>query len=101
MRAESRHSEFCNILLDIGYGKYPEINNSHDIEITTALCQVIEDTESLIQSIYEEIHNLNTKDDLWVCERSILAPRNDQVCFLKKIPGHSESSFSINTICLT
>ena len=53
MTTESKDSEFCKIFLDIGQGKYPEINNNHAIEIPAALCQVVEDTDTLIQYIYE------------------------------------------------
>ena len=55
MRVESGDSEFSKILLDIGEGKYPEINNSHDIEIPAVLCQVVDDTDTLIQSVYEDL----------------------------------------------
>ena len=55
MRAESTDSEFCKILLDIGEGKYLEINNNHGTEISAVLCQVVEDTDSLIQIIYENL----------------------------------------------
>ena len=62
MRANSRDSEFCKILLDIWEENpeinniYLEINNSHDIEILAALCQVDEDTDTFIRSIYEDMH---------------------------------------------
>ena len=55
MRAEWGDSEFCKILLDIGEGKYPEINSSYDIEIPAVLCQVVEETDTLIQSIHEDL----------------------------------------------
>ena len=55
MRAESGDSEFRKILLDFGEGKYPKINNSHDVEIPADLCQIVEDTDTLIQTIYEDL----------------------------------------------
>lgn len=104
MRAQSSGAEFCKILLDIGEGKYPEINSNHDIEIPSALCHVVADTQTLISDIYDDIHNLISKEDSWLCERSILAPRNDRVSLLntlimEKIPGNSTTYLSINTIC--
>ena len=59
MKAESGDLEFCKILLDIGEGKYPKIYNSQDTEIPTALSQVVEDTDTLIQSIYEDVYEQN------------------------------------------
>ena len=55
MKAESGDSEFCKILLDIREEKHPKINNIHDIEIPAVLCQIVEDTDTLIQRIYEDL----------------------------------------------
>ncbi|GBP17278.1 hypothetical protein EVAR_17768_1 [Eumeta japonica] len=65
-------------------GKCPEVNSTHDMEVPTGLCQVVEDAEILIHSIYDDIHNLNIKEDSWLCARSILAPTNDQVTALNQ-----------------
>ena len=54
MRAESEDSELYKILQDIGEGKYPEIYNSQGVEIPLALWQVVEDTDTSFQSIYED-----------------------------------------------
>ncbi|GFY40011.1 ATP-dependent DNA helicase [Trichonephila inaurata madagascariensis] len=102
-RAHSADSEFSKILLDVGEGKCPEVNSTHDIELPTGLCQVISDTETLIHSIYD-VHNLNIKEDSWLCESSILAPINDQITVLNqlmldKIPGKSQTYLSTNTVC--
>ncbi|GFY07072.1 ATP-dependent DNA helicase [Trichonephila clavipes] len=99
----SRFREFSTILLDVGDGKCPEVNSTHDIELPTALCQVVADTETLIHSIYDYVHDLNIKEDSWFCERSILATINDQVSVLNqrmldKIPGESQTYLSINTV---
>ncbi|GFT18620.1 ATP-dependent DNA helicase [Trichonephila clavipes] len=104
MRAHSADSEFSKILLDVGEGKCPEVNSTHDIELTTGLCQVVVDTETLIHSIYDDVHDLNIKADSWLRERSILATINDQVSLLNqrmldKIPGESQTYISINTVC--
>ncbi|GFY22043.1 ATP-dependent DNA helicase [Trichonephila clavipes] len=104
MRAHSADSEFSKILLDVGEGKCPEVNSTHDIELPTGLCQVVADTETLIHSIYDDVHDLNIKEDSWLCERSILATINYQVSVLNqrmldKIPGESQTYLSINTIC--
>ncbi|GFY37375.1 ATP-dependent DNA helicase, partial [Trichonephila inaurata madagascariensis] len=65
------------------------------MELPTGLCQIVADTETLIHSIYDYIHDLNIKEDSWLCERSILAPVKDQVtvlnqCMLDKIPGEHD-----------
>ncbi|GFU53894.1 ATP-dependent DNA helicase [Trichonephila clavipes] len=104
MRAHSAHSEFSKIVLDVGEGKCPEVNSNHIIELPTGLCQVAADNETLIHSIYDDVHDLNIKEDSWLCERSILAPIIDQVSVLNqrmldKIPGESQTYFSINAVC--
>ncbi|GFU04677.1 ATP-dependent DNA helicase [Trichonephila clavipes] len=104
MRAHSADSEFSKILLDVGEGKCSEVNSIHDIELPTSLCQVVADTVTLILSIYDDVHDLNIKEDSWWSERSILAPINDQVSvfnqrMLDKIPGESQTYLSINTVC--
>ncbi|GFU44110.1 ATP-dependent DNA helicase [Trichonephila clavipes] len=103
-RAHSADSEFSKILLDVGEGKCPEVNSTHDIELPTNICQVVVDTESSLHSIYDDVHDLNIKEDSWLCERSILAPINDQVSVLNqrmldKIPGESQTYLFINTVC--
>ncbi|GFY63906.1 ATP-dependent DNA helicase [Trichonephila inaurata madagascariensis] len=104
MRAHSADSEFSKVLLDVGERKCPEVNSTHDIELSIGLCQVVADSETLIHSIYDDVHDLNIKEDSWLCERSILAPINDQVIVLNqrmldKIPGESQTYLSINTVC--
>ncbi|GFS57123.1 ATP-dependent DNA helicase [Trichonephila clavipes] len=67
MRAHSADSEFSKILLDVGEGKCTEVNSTHDIELPTGLCQVVADTETLIHNIYDDVHDLNIKEDSWLC----------------------------------
>ncbi|GFX90217.1 ATP-dependent DNA helicase [Trichonephila clavipes] len=69
MRAHSADSEFSEILLDVREGKCPEVNSIHDIELPIGLCQVVADTETLIRSIYDDVHDLTIKEDSWLCER--------------------------------
>lgn len=84
IRKDSADSEFSKIILDLGDGKCPETNSNHNIELPISLCQAVADTETLIQSIYDDIHNLNIKEDSWMCDRLILAPTNDQVTTLNQ-----------------
>ncbi|GBP66887.1 ATP-dependent DNA helicase pif1 [Eumeta japonica] len=104
MRSNSADSEFSEIFLDVREEKCSEVNSIHDIELPTGLCQVVADTEILIHSIYDDIHNLNIKEDSWLCARSILAPTNDQVTafnqrILDKLSRESQTYLSINTVC--
>ncbi|GFY71774.1 ATP-dependent DNA helicase [Trichonephila inaurata madagascariensis] len=61
MRAISADSEFSKILLAIGERKFPEVNITPDIELLTALCQVVADTETSVRSIYDDVHDFNIK----------------------------------------
>ncbi|GFX57342.1 ATP-dependent DNA helicase [Trichonephila clavipes] len=63
IRAHSADSEFSKILLEVGEGKYPEVSSNHDIELPAGLCQVVVDTETLIHSIYDDVPDLNIKED--------------------------------------
>ncbi|GFY78697.1 ATP-dependent DNA helicase [Trichonephila inaurata madagascariensis] len=96
MGAHSADSQFSKILLDVGEGKRPEANSTQDIELPAGLCQVGAGTETLMHSIYDDAHNLNIEEDSWLCERSMLAPINDQVTGLNqrkidKLPGESQT----------
>ncbi|GFV13241.1 ATP-dependent DNA helicase [Trichonephila clavipes] len=104
MRARSADSEFTEILLDVGEGKCPEVNSTPVIELPTGFCQVLAGTETLIHIIYDAVHDFNTKEDSWLCERSILAHINDQVSLLNqrmldKIPGESQTYLSVSLVC--
>ncbi|GFY37783.1 ATP-dependent DNA helicase [Trichonephila inaurata madagascariensis] len=76
MRAHSADLEFNKILLDVGKGKYPEVNSTHDTGLVTGLCQVVADTETLKYMV------------------TVLNQR-----MLDKIPGESQTYLSINTVC--
>ncbi|GFV71841.1 ATP-dependent DNA helicase [Trichonephila clavipes] len=65
-RAHSADSEFSKILLDVGKGKCPEMNSTHDIELPTGLYQVVSGTETLIPCIYNDVHDLDMKEDSWL-----------------------------------
>ncbi|GFV71838.1 ATP-dependent DNA helicase [Trichonephila clavipes] len=65
-RAHSADSEFSKILLDVGKGKCPEMNSTHDIELPTGICQVVSGTETLIPCIYNDVHDLDMKEDSWL-----------------------------------
>ncbi|GFY60532.1 ATP-dependent DNA helicase [Trichonephila inaurata madagascariensis] len=72
MKAHSADSEFSKILLDVEERKCPDVNSTHDIELPAGLCQVVVDTETLIHSIYDVVHDLNIKEDSWLCEKDQL-----------------------------
>ncbi|GBP54905.1 hypothetical protein EVAR_29747_1 [Eumeta japonica] len=55
--------EFSKFLFDVGEGQCPEVNSTHDIELSTGLCPVVADTETLIHSIYDDCRNLNMNED--------------------------------------
>lgn len=95
--------EFSKILLDVGEGKVPE-NNEKEIILPSAHCRVVNQSDILIREIYEDIENLSTKQNSWLCERSILAPTNEQVNhlnikILEKIPGSDITYISIDSVC--
>ncbi|KAJ8891752.1 hypothetical protein PR048_004305 [Dryococelus australis] len=81
-----------------------DVHVYQDTELPNPRCRVFTETEQLIREIYEDVENLDKKENFWLCERSILAPKNYMVSHLNttilgKIVGDSITYMSINAIC--
>jgi ATP-dependent DNA helicase PIF1 len=86
---------FANILLQIGNGAIPTSPEDGQIVLPGGSCTVVTSTDNLITSIYPNISQ-NYVRIQWLCERAILAPKNDMVDFinhkiLKTIPSEEKT----------
>ncbi|XP_045500045.1 uncharacterized protein LOC123697545 [Colias croceus] len=93
-------SQFSDSLLKIGEGTYPQLHQGKLI-LTPELCCIVQSQPHLISSVYGDVTNILNRDNSWLCERSILTPRNDQASeinnkILSNIQGESKVYRSIN-----
>ena len=91
---------FAQNLLDIGNGKR-RTSRDGKIQLDSEVCVMTNSLEELIEKIYS---NIDSKylDQEWLCERAILAPRNEDVDLinnrlLEAIPGTHAEYISIDT----
>lgn len=68
-------------MLSIGDGKMNSKNSNHDISIPQNFCNVVSSLEELIDQIYPHISE-NYKNKIWLWERAILAPLNEDVNYM-------------------
>ncbi len=69
---------FAQQMLTLGNGKVPVDPSSGLISIRDNFCNILESVEVLETSVFANIqHHFN--DHKWLCERAILAPKNDSV----------------------
>lgn len=92
-------SQFSDTLLKIGEGTYPQ--HQGKLILTPELCCIVQSQSHLISSVYGDVTNILNRDNSWLCERSILTPRNDQASeinnqILSHIQGQTKVYRSIN-----
>ena len=93
---------FAQQLLTIGNGKVPVEATSGLISIPDNFCNVVESIEVLKNSVFPNIQN-HFKDHEWLCERAILAPKNNSVNAINlqiqlQLPGETISYKSVDTV---
>lgn len=93
---------FAKQLLDIGDGKFPNDPVTKEISFPSNFCQIQSSIEDLEKNVFPNISR-NYKNHDWLCERAILAPKNDDVNKINdqiqsQIPGQETKYKSIDTI---
>lgn len=93
--------EFSDVLLKIGEGKLPETNGL--ILLPQSLCKIVSSVEELIHSVYGNFHEITQQGNIWMCERAILTPKNEQAVAINRhlldgIEGENVIYNSINTV---
>lgn len=91
---------FSSSLLDVGNGDLP---TDSDGNISLPCGTIASTRDSLISHVYPDIAT-NFANDTWLCERSILAPKNDIVQELNRnilsmTDGDSTYYSSFDTVC--
>ena len=94
--------QFAQELLTIGNGKVPVDAISGLINIPDNFCNVVESIEVLKNSVFPNIQN-HFSDHKWLCERAILAPKNNSVNAInlqiqQQLPGETKSYKSVDTV---
>ncbi|UYV80693.1 hypothetical protein LAZ67_19001416, partial [Cordylochernes scorpioides] len=93
---------FARKLLQIGEGTFPNGSPMCDVSFPLDFGNIVSSVGELIDKVFPNIAE-NFKNHRWLCERTILAPRNDAVdeinnCIQDMLPGSVTEYNSINTM---
>lgn len=69
---------FSTQLLNIGNGEFPVDHETGYIALPSDFCQVVPSLEDVIKKVFPHV-STNYKNHNWLCERAILAPKNENV----------------------
>ena len=94
--------QFAQQLLTLGDGKVPVNPTNGLISIPNSFCNLVESIEVLKTSVFPNIQH-HFKDHKWLCERAILAPKNNSVNTInlqvqQQLPGEAKSYASLDTV---
>ena len=100
LQGDETAGHFSYMLLKLGDGKFQP--DSSGLIPMKDIGNVVLSSTDLLTSVFPDIHQ-HYKDSQWLCERAILAPKNDIVTdinsqLLQKIPGETHLFKSIDTI---
>lgn len=70
--------QFSKKLLEMGDGKLPIDPVTAEISFPHQFCQMQSSIEDVIKNVFPNI-STNFRNHNWLCERAILAPKNDDV----------------------
>ncbi|CAF3348294.1 unnamed protein product [Rotaria sp. Silwood2] len=95
-------SQFAQQLLSLGDGKIVADPTTGLITIPNNFCNIVDSIETLKTSVFPDIRRC-FNDHKWLCERAILAPKNDSVNAInlqiqQQLPGVVISYKSIDTV---
>ena len=93
---------FAAQLLRLGDGKAPVDPTNGLISIPNNFCNVVESIEVRKNSVFPNIRS-HFNDHTWLCERAILAPKNNSVNAInlqiqQQLPGETTSYKSVDTV---
>ncbi|CAH2105889.1 unnamed protein product [Euphydryas editha] len=92
---------YAETLLKIGDGRMT-VDTEGMITLTEDFCNVVGSESELVAKVYTYLHN-NIHDDQWLCERAILAPKNETVTkinenILDEVMGETTEYLSVDTV---
>lgn len=93
---------FAQQLLDMGDGKFPIDPESREISFPPNFCELQSSIQDVEKKVFPNISR-NYKNHDWLCERAILAPKNDDVNKINdriqlRIPGEPTRYKSVDTV---
>lgn len=95
---------YAETLLKIGDGKMT-VDAEGMITLTEEFCNVVGSESELVAKVYTDLH-AHINDDQWLCERAILAPKNETVTkinenILNEVMGENTEYLSVDTVIET
>ena len=101
LEGDATARELSSLLLDVDNGRLP-IDKDGMVTVPSRFAQVVESVEVLYNKVYPNLA-LNYKNHKWLCERAILAPKNDMVSttnnqLLRLIPEEEQVYMSVDMI---
>ena len=102
LQGDANAGRFAGQLLTLGNGKAPVDPNTELISFPDNFCNIVDSLEALKNSVFPNIQN-HFNDHKWLCERAILAPRNNSVSVINlqiqpQLPGSTTSYKSIDSV---
>jgi hypothetical protein len=106
MRVHMTHDPSAGVfsaqLLTLGNGKAPAESNTGLISFPKNFCTIVKSTEELKCRVFHNIR-LHFRNPQWLCERAILAPKNDMVNKInlqiqELLPGFTQIYRSVDTV---
>jgi len=102
LQSDAAASQFAEQLLNIGDGKIIVDPISGLITIPSNFCNIVDSIETLKIKVFPNIRQC-FNDHRWLCERAILAPKNDSVNAInlqiqQQLPGEDVLYKSIDTV---
>ncbi|XP_059149801.1 uncharacterized protein LOC131936752 [Physella acuta] len=102
LSGDSSANRFALQLLDVGNGKIKQDKITGLIEFSKDFCKLVRTCDELKDSVYPNLE-ANFKNHQWLCERVILAPKNELVFKLNieiqnLLPGDTRIYKSVDTV---
>uniref|UniRef100_UPI00358FB29D uncharacterized protein n=1 Tax=Myxine glutinosa TaxID=7769 RepID=UPI00358FB29D len=94
--------QFPKVLLQLGNGRLPVVTETADVTIPPNCGTIINTSEEMLLKVYPSLSQ-NYKNHEWLCERGILAPKNDIVqdinaTSIQQLPDQSTWYKSVDTV---
>lgn len=102
LQNDASAARFAKQLLDLGNGKVPIDETTNCITLSSDFCKLTQNVEELINLVFPNLER-NYKNQKWLCERALLAPKNVDVesinsSILNRIQGNVVTYKSIDTV---
>ncbi|XP_073827769.1 uncharacterized protein [Musca autumnalis] len=104
IHGDSSAKKFSATLIRIGNGNIQSICDI--IKIPKDLCNIVQSLKELNEKVYPDIKKLMEKTNEWLCERSILTPKNDRAAIINELlmsayQGDQKEYLSIDKVIQT